>query len=334
MYGAVPIAPVRPVGESVKRAEMDGILSPKELLNIGALLRVSRQVSSYISKTEKLDILSSYASQITLLNRLAADITDSVISEEMIADNASPQLAAIRRKKLSLNNKIKDTLAGMIHSPAYTKFLQEPIVTMRGDRYVLPVKNECRTSIPGILHDSSATGATVFIEPAAVVQINNQLRDASIEEEREIERILADFSARVAEEGENIVKNYKIVIALDILFAKAAFGNRNKCTEPELNREGFLRLVGARHPLIDKKKVVPIDIILGEDFDTLVVTGPNTGGKTVTLKTVGLLALMCQSGLQIPADIGTKMPVYENIFADIGDEQSIEQSLSTFHLTW
>ncbi|MFA7637664.1 MAG: endonuclease MutS2, partial [Monoglobales bacterium] len=239
-------------------------------------------------------------------------------------------LAAIRRKKANLNNKIKDTLADMIHSPAYTKFLQEPIVTMRGDRYVLPVKSECRTSIPGILHDSSSTGATVFIEPSAVVQINNQLRDISIEEEREIERILADFSASVAEDGDNIISNYNIIISLDVLFAKAIFGNKNKCTEPELNDKGFLKLVSARHPLIDKNKVVPIDIMLGENFDTLVVTGPNTGGKTVTLKTVGLLALMCQSGIQLPTEIGTRMPVYENIFADIGDEQSIEQSLSTF----
>lgn len=330
MFGNPPIAPVRPVAESVKRAQMDGVLSPKELLNIGALLRISRQVYSYIFKTEKLDVLSSYASKISVNNRLMTDISDAIISEEMIADSASPQLSAIRRKKTNLNNKIKDTLSDIIHSPAYTKFLQEPIVTMRGDRYVIPVKNECRSSIPGILHDSSSTGATVFIEPAAVVQINNQLRDATIEEEREIERILSDFSARVAEEAENLIVNYKTIISLDILFAKAAFGNRLKCIHPEINSDGFLRIVQAKHPLIDRKKVVPVDILLGGNFDTLVVTGPNTGGKTVTLKTVGLLSLMCQSGFAIPAGIGTRMPVYENIFADIGDEQSIEQSLSTF----
>ena len=330
MFGSFPIAPVRPVAESVKRAEMDGILSAKELLNIGALLRVSRHVYSYILKTEKFEVLSGYASQLNVNTRLMTDISDAIISEEMIADSASPQLSAIRRKKSNLNNKIKDTLSEIIHSPSYTKYLQEPIVTMRGDRYVIPVKNECRSSIAGILHDSSSTGATVFIEPAAVVQINNQLRDATIEEEREIERILADFSARVAEEAENLVTNYKIIILLDILFAKAAFGNRLKCIQPELNRDGYLRIMQAKHPLIDIKKVVPVDISLGGDFDTLIITGPNTGGKTVTLKTVGLLSLMCQSGLQLPARIGTRMPVYENIFADIGDEQSIEQSLSTF----
>ena len=330
MFGQIPIAPVRPVLESVKRAEIGGVLSPKELLNIGALLRVSRQVISYASKTDRLDIISSYAATISVNTRLSADISDAIISEELISDSASPQLSAIRRKKANLNNKIKDTLSSMIHSPAYTKFLQEPIVTMRGDRYVVPVKNECRANVPGILHDSSATGATVFIEPAAVVQINNQLRDTSIEEEREIERILADFSARVADESNNIITNYNTIIELDILFAKAAFGNKFKCTQPELNKDSFLQVIGARHPLIDKNKVVPIDIMLGGDFDTLVVTGPNTGGKTVTLKTVGLLSIMCQSGLQIPAEIGTHMPVYQSIFADIGDEQSIEQSLSTF----
>ena len=330
MFGRLPVAPVRPVAESVKRAQMDGILSSKELINIGAVLRISRQINSYISKTEKLHVLSGYASYFNINTRLMNDISDAIISEDMIADGASPMLAAIRRKKANLNNKIKDTLSDIIHSPAYTKFLQEPIVTMRGDRYVIPVKNECRSSISGILHDSSSTGATVFIEPAAVVQINNQLRDASIEEEREIERILADFSARVKEEADNLITNYKTIISLDILFAKAGFGNKYRCIQPELNRDGFLRIVQAKHPLIDRKKVVPVDILLGGEFDTLVVTGPNTGGKTVTLKTIGLLSLMCQSGLALPAEIGTRMPVYGNIFADIGDEQSIEQSLSTF----
>ena len=330
MFGHIPIAPVRSVKQSVKRTEIGGVLSLKELMNIGSVLRVSRQVVSYISKTDKLELISLYAKRFSVDNRLCNDITDAIIGEDTVSDSASPQLSAIRRKKMNLNNKIKDTLNSMIHSPVYTKYLQEPIVTMRGDRYVLPVKNECRNSVPGILHDSSATGATVFIEPSAVVQINNQLRDASIEEEREIERILADFSARVCEEADNIMGNYDAIVELDILFAKAAFGNRYKCTEPELNDECYLKLVKARHPLIDKNKVVPIDIYLGEKFDTLVVTGPNTGGKTVTLKTVGLLALMCQSGLHVPCDIGTKMPVYDNIFADIGDEQSIEQSLSTF----
>ena len=330
MFGSLPAAPVKPVIPSVKRSKIDGILSPKELLNIGSVLRVSRNIYSYLSKTEKLEILSAYAKQIIVDNRLCNDISDAIISEEMIADSASPQLSAIRRKKSNLNNKIKDTLSSMIHSPSLSKYLQEPIVTMRGDRYVLPVKNECRSNIPGILHDSSATGSTVFIEPAAVVQINNQLRDASIEEEREIERILAEFSARVAENSDKIILDYEIIITLDILFAKAAYGNKIKCTQPQLNQDKYLNLVNARHPLIDPKKVVPISVMLGEKFDTLVVTGPNTGGKTVTLKTVGLLALMCQSGFHVPADIGTKMPVYDNIFADIGDEQSIEQSLSTF----
>ena len=330
MFGNLPVAPVKSPNSSIKRAQMDGVLSPKELLNICAILRVSRQISSYISKTEKLDVLTGYTKNLYINNKLLKDISDAIISEEMISDSASPTLSAIRRKKANLNNKIKDTLASMIHSPAHTKLLQEPIVTMRGDRYVLPVKSECRGSVPGIIHDSSATGSTVFIEPESVVRINNQLRELSNEEEREIEKILIDFSERVAEEGESICKDYITIIKLDVLFAKASYGNREKCIEPELNKDGYLKIVGGRHPLIDKNKVVPININLGNDFDTLVVTGPNTGGKTVTLKTVGLFSLMCQSGLHLPADIGTRMPVYENIFADIGDEQSIEQSLSTF----
>lgn len=330
MFGNIPIAPVNPLSDSVKRAEIGGVLSARELINIGSVLRVSRQILSYLNKTDKLKILSSYVSQIFINNHLCNDISDSIISEELIADNASPALAAIRRKKINLNNKIKDTLDTMIRSSTYTKYLQEPIVTMRGDRYVLPVKSECRSSLPGILHDSSSTGATVFIEPEQIVQINNQLKDTSIEEEREIERILADFSARVAECSTELTQNYNIIISLDVLFAKASFGNKNKCIEPEINSEGILKIIGARHPLIDKKSVVPINVWLGNEFDTLVVTGPNTGGKTVTLKTVGLFSLMCQSGIQIPAEIGTKMPVYDDIFADIGDEQSIEQSLSTF----
>ncbi len=330
MYAHPPIAPVHPVYASVKRAQMEGILSIKELMNIGAVLRVSSQLLAFISKTDKLPILSAIASAIMVNKKLSSEITSSFISEELVADSASPQLAALRRKKNTLNNKIKDTLNSMIHSPSVSKYLQEPIVTMRGDRYVLPVKNENRSNVPGLLHDSSATGATVFIEPAAIVQINNELKDISIEEEREIERILADFSSKVAEFGENIIINYDVIVRLDVLFAKASYSNKMKCICPELNQEGILCLVQARHPLIATKQVVPIDVTLGKDFDTLVVTGPNTGGKTVSLKTVGLLSIMCQSGFHIPAEIGTHMPVFENIFADIGDEQSIEQSLSTF----
>ncbi len=330
MHGAAPIISVPDVRSAIKRSKIGGMLSLSELLGVGAVLRCTKNLIAYIDKGEKFDILTGMCASLTSIPALERDISSCILGEDTVADCASGELAALRRKILQLNNKIKDILNDMLRSPSTVKYLQEPIITMRSDRYVLPVKNENRSNVPGILHDSSATGATVFIEPMAVVQTNNQLRDVMIAEKREIERIIADFSARVAECADVISENYRVIVEADVLFAKASFCNTFKCTEPVLNNNGYLCIKKARHPLIDKAKVVPVDIYLGDDFDTLVITGPNTGGKTVTLKTTGLFALMCQTGLHLPADLGTHMPVYSDIFADIGDEQSIEQSLSTF----
>ncbi len=329
MHGNLPAAPVKNINAAIKRSMVGGSLSLSELLNIGALLRISRQILKYMEDAERFDILTSMSLEIMTEKNLERDITDCIINEEMLADNASDELASLRRQTARLNSKIKDVLTDMIHSSA-SKYLQDPIITMRGDRYVLPVKSEHKGAVPGIVHDSSATGATLFIEPAAAVEINNKLREIAVAEKREVERIIAEFSARVAEIAPNLTSNYNAIVALDILFAKAAFGRSIRANIPILNNERYLSIKSARHPLINADKVVPISICLGKDFDSLIITGPNTGGKTVTLKTVGLFALMCQSGFAIPCEIGSCMPVYTQIFADIGDEQSIEQSLSTF----
>ena len=328
MHGNLPAAPVKNITAAMKRCEMGGTLSLSELINIGVLLRMSRQILKYMDDAERFPLLTEISGNITVHRDLERDITDSIINEETLADSASPELAALRRQAGRLQAKIKDVLNGMLSSAS--KYLQDPIITMRGDRYVLPVKSEHKSSVPGIVHDSSSTGATLFIEPAAAVEINNKLRELAVAEKREIERIIAEFSARVGEVSGALTENYNAVITLDTLFAKAAFGRSIRANIPILNEEKYLSIKSARHPLINADSVVPVSIHLGKDFDTLVITGPNTGGKTVTLKTVGLFALMCQSGFAIPAEIGSCMPVYTSIFADIGDEQSIEQSLSTF----
>ena len=257
------------------------------------------------------------------------------MSEEEMADDASGELLAIRRKMRSLHSKIREVLNNMVHSPSYSNLLQEPIVSMRGDRYVIPVKSEHKGQVPGVVHDSSASGATLFVEPMAAVEINNKLRELKSEEKDEIERILKELSEKTAEFSEPLIQNYNAIIELDFTFAKGKLSRKMNASVPELNTDGIIDIKKGRHPLIDEKKVVPTDIYLGKDFDTLVITGPNTGGKTVSIKTLGLFTLMAQSGLCIPASGGSKIAVFESVFADIGDEQSIEQSLSTFsaHMT-
>ncbi|MDO5310634.1 MAG: endonuclease MutS2, partial [Clostridia bacterium] len=247
-----------------------------------------------------------------------------------IADDASPELATIRRKIKNLNGKIRESLNSMIHSAHYRKFLQDPIVTVRNNRYVVPVKAEYRTEIRGIAHDMSSSGSTVFIEPETVVNANNELHELGLREKAEIEKILLEISAEAAEVTEEIRTDYDTLIHLDFVIAKGKLALDMKASVPQINREPKIEIKRGRHPLIDKAKVVPVDIELGGDFDTLVITGPNTGGKTVVLKTLGLFCLMAQAGLHIPAADGSSLPVCPNIFADIGDEQSIEQSLSTF----
>ncbi len=316
---------------AVKRTEMGGVLNIKDLLDISRLLYVARRMKSYLDEAaDECTILHEIKDQIITAKALEDKINSCIISENEIADDASPELSSIRRKIRSLNGRIRETLNNMIHSAHYKKFLQDPIVTMRSDRFVIPVKSEYKGEVNGIVHDSSATGATLFIEPMSVVQSNNEIRDLMNKEQLEIERILAELSAEVSESSHAIFVAQKSVNELDFMFCKGRMSLDMGGNEPKLNNEGRINLKKARHPFIDKDKVVANDIELGGKFDTLVVTGANTGGKTVTLKTIGLFSLMAASGLHIIAADNSEAAVFENVFADIGDEQSIEQSLSTF----
>lgn len=316
---------------AVKRAEMNGVLHTGELLNISRLLYIARRMKSYIGEaSEECTVLHEIEENILTAKNLEDRINSCIVSENEIADDASPELNTIRRKIRNLNGKIKDSLNSMIHSAHYKKFLQDPIVTMRSDRYVIPVKSEYRTEVQGIVHDTSSSGATLFIEPMSVVASNNEIRDLLNREQIEIERILAELSALVSENSHTIFVDYENVTNLDFIFCKGRLSLDMDANEPKLNDKGIIRYKKARHPLIDKDKVVANDISLGGDYDTLVVTGPNTGGKTVTLKTIGLFSMMAASGLHIPANEESEAAIFYHVFADIGDEQSIEQSLSTF----
>lgn len=316
---------------SVKRAEMSGVLHANELLSISRLLYIARRMKSYINEaSEECTVLHGIEESIITAKALEDRINSCIVSENEIADDASPELNTIRRKIRNLNGKIKDSLNSMIHSAHYKKYLQDPIVTMRSDRYVIPVKSEYRGEVQGIVHDTSSSGATLFIEPMSVVTSNNEIRDLHTREQQEIERILAELSALVSENSHTIFVDYENVTSLDFIFCKGRLSLDMEANEPVLNDKGIIQYKKARHPLIDKDKVVANDIRLGGDYDTLVVTGPNTGGKTVTLKTIGLFSLMAASGLHIPAQEQSETSVFCNVFADIGDEQSIEQSLSTF----
>ena len=321
---------VRDVSASVDRAERGGTLQPKELLYIAAVLRCARSVKSYISEDEQDTVLTPLFQMLTPNKYLEDKIFGAILSEEEIADTASPELSDIRRHMRIQSGKIKDGLQKIISSPAYSKYLREPIITIRQGRYVVPVKSECKNDIPGLVHDVSATGSTYFIEPMSAVNANNALRELELKEKKEIERILAELSAEVAGYREAISDNFSILIRLDVIFAKAKLAFRMRAWAPVMNDTGKVELRNARHPLIDGNKVVPISLRLGTDFDTMIITGPNTGGKTVTLKTVGLLTLMAECGLHIPAGDGSCISTFDAILADIGDEQSIAQSLSTF----
>lgn len=330
--GNVPVnLSIKDVRGGVKRAEQGGTLSARELIDIARVLFVAKRLKQYLSEAaDECGILHEFEERILTVSELERKINASIISEEEIADEASSELSAIRRKMKNLNAKIKDTLNSMLHSAHYKKFLQEPIVTMRSDRYVIPVRAEYKSEVAGIVHDTSATGQTLFIEPMSVVNANNEIRDLKNKEHREIERILLELSGEVAVSSHEIFVDVPIITELDFIFAKGKLSLDTNGTEPVLNCDGVINLKRARHPLIDKDKVVSNDIKFGSETDTLVVTGPNTGGKTVTLKTVGLLSVMAASGLHITAGEGSEAAVFSKIYADIGDEQSIEQSLSTF----
>ena len=321
---------VKDVSASLERADRGGCLQPKELLEIGGVLRCARSVKGYVSEDEQKTVLDSLFSCLLPNKYLEDRIFGAILSEEEIADNASPELSDIRRHKRIQSAKIKDSLQKIISSPAYAKLLREPIITIRDGRYVVPVKSECKGDLPGLVHDVSSTGSTYFVEPMSAVNANNALRELELKEKKEIERILSELSAEVASHREDIAQNVELLVRLDVIFAKARLAYGMKAWEPAMNDQGKVELRNARHPLIDPKKVVPISLRLGTDFDTMIITGPNTGGKTVTLKTIGLLTLMAECGLHVPAGDGSSLSTFDAILADIGDEQSIAQSLSTF----
>ena len=321
---------VTDVSASLERADRGGSLQPIELLRIAGILRCARNIKGYIAEDEKATVLDALFNALTPNKYLEDRIFGAILSEEEIADNASPALADIRRHMRIQAGKIRDSLQKVISSPAYSKYLREPIITIRDGRYVVPVKSECKNEVPGLVHDVSATGSTYFIEPMSAVNANNTLRELELKEKKEIERILAELSSEAAAHREDINLNYAMLVQLDVIFAKAKLGYRMRAWAPLMNDKGRVELRNARHPLIDPKAVVPISVRLGSDFDTMIITGPNTGGKTVTLKTIGLLTLMAECGLHIPAGDGSQLSTFDAILADIGDEQSIAQSLSTF----
>jgi len=321
---------VTDVSASLERADRGGSLQPIELLRIAGILRCARNIKGYIAEDEKATVLDALFNALTPNKYLEDKIYGAILSEEEIADNASPALADIRRHMRIQAGKIRDSLQKVISSPAYSKFLRDPIITIRDGRYVVPVKSECKNDVPGLVHDVSATGSTYFIEPMSAVNANNALRELELKEKKEIERILAELSSEAAAHREDINLDYAMLVQLDVIFAKAKLGYRMRAWAPIMNDKGRVELRKARHPLIDPKVVVPISVRLGSDFDTMIITGPNTGGKTVTLKTIGLLTLMAECGLHIPAGDGSQLSTFDAILADIGDEQSIAQSLSTF----
>lgn len=335
--GSVSFSGVRDVIPSMKRLEVGSTLSIEELLHIASLLEVAGRVKSYgrrDSADETTDSLDEMFQALEPLHPLSTEIRRCILSEDEISDDASSTLKQIRRNKKLTNDRIHTQLSSMV-SGSYRSYLQDAVITMRNDRYCIPVKAEHKGQVPGMIHDQSSTGSTIFIEPAAIVKLNNDLRELYLKEEQEILVILSTLSVKTSEYLELIIQNCDLLTQLDFIFAKAKLAMDQNASLPIYNTQGRIKIRGGRHPLLDKSKVVPIDIRLGDDFDLLVVTGPNTGGKTVSLKTVGLLSLMGQAGLHIPAQDRSELSVFTQIFADIGDEQSIEQSLSTFssHMT-
>ncbi|MBS4537981.1 endonuclease MutS2 [Clostridium sp. D2Q-11] len=338
--GNPPLGGIFNLSSEVSRAVKGGMLYPGALLKIGDSLRAARRIKAFI-RTDREDsdssypILEGYIEDLSAFKDLEDEIENAIISEEEISDNASSTLRSIRRQIETKNASIKSKLNSIINSSNNKKLLQDSIITLRNDRYVVPVKQENRSQFPGLVHDQSSSGATLFIEPMAIVNLNNELKELKVEENKEIERILKDFSEKVALIADDIIENQKILAKIDFIFAKGKLALEMGGIKPTLNNEGQIYIKNGRHPLIPKNEVVANDIYLGRDFNSLIITGPNTGGKTVTLKTVGLLTLMTQAGLHIPSDHGSHMAIFNNVFADIGDEQSIEQSLSTFssHMT-
>ena len=335
--GSTSFGSNRDLGFSIRSLEIGSSLSMSELLKLASFLDNVSRIKTY-GKKEREDLpndsLDAYFEGLTPMTQLANEINRCILSEEEMADDASPRLKSIRRSKLSTNEKIHSQLTSMVNG-AYRTFLQDAVITMRDNRYCIPVKAEYKSQVNGMVHDQSSTGSTFFIEPAAVVNLNNQLKELDLQEQEEIEVILGDLSSQAAVHTSELAADQKIMTTLDFIFAKAKLAMEQNATEPIFNTDHYIQIRKGRHPLLDKKKAVPIDVRLGKDFDLLVITGPNTGGKTVSLKTVGLFTLMGQAGLHIPALDRSELSIFSEVYADIGDEQSIEQSLSTFssHMT-
>ena len=330
-YGAPSFYGMKNVTNPLRRAQAGGGLGLRELLDIGATLRTIRGLTQWWGKSGNVTTALTPRFEVLAPNKyLEEKIFTCIVNEEEVADNASPALASIRRKIRAASQRVRDQLDKLIHSQAHQKHLQESIVTQRGGRYVVPVKAEFRGEVPGLVHDTSASGATVFVEPMSVVEANNEIRVLRSDEQDEIARILLELSGEAGSFADSIIESYHYAVELDLIFAKAQVAYKMKAVVPQVGEDGKIALHAARHPLIAKEKVVPTDITLGVEFDTLIITGPNTGGKTVALKTIGLLTLMAMCGLMIPAGEGSRVAVFRHILADIGDEQSIEQSLSTF----
>lgn len=335
--GSTSFGSNRDLGFSIRSLEIGSSLSMSELLKLASFLDNVNRIKTY-GKKEREDLpndsLDAYFEGLTPMTQLANEINRCILSEEEMADDASPRLKSIRRSKLSTNEKIHSQLTSMVNG-AYRTFLQDAVITMRDNRYCIPVKAEYKSQVSGMVHDQSSTGSTFFIEPAAVVNLNNQLKELDLQEQEEIEVILSDLSSQAAVHTSELAADQKIMTTLDFIFAKAKLAMEQNATEPIFNTEHYIQIRKGRHPLLDKKKAVPIDVRLGKDFDLLVITGSNTGGKTVSLKTVGLFTLMGQAGLHIPALDRSELSIFSEVYADIGDEQSIEQSLSTFssHMT-
>ncbi len=336
LYSSPSFSGVKDIRDSLKRADAGGMLNTRELTQIAQVLREARSAIAYASGDEGgAGSIGGLFSALHANKYLEERITNSIVGDGELADSASAELADIRRAMRVAGSKVREALQKIITSPTYAKVLQEPIITMKNGRYVVPVKAEHKGAVPGLTHDISSSGATLFIEPMSAVKANNEIRELLAREEREIERILRELSAEASDFSEDITLDYNVLTQLDLIFAKAKLSYQLNCGEPELSDRGELVLKKARHPLLRQSQAVPIDIELGGDFDTLVITGPNTGGKTVSIKTLGLLCLMAQCGLHIPAGDGSRIPLFQKVLADIGDEQSIEQSLSTFssHMT-
>lgn len=337
MKGSLSFSGVRDIGDSCKRLEVGSTLSIQELLSVSSLLTVTARAKAYGHHEESDEIpddsLDEMFRALEPLTRINTEIKRCILSEDEISDDASPGLHRVRRSMKGINDRIHTQLNSILNS--CRSYLQDAVITMRDGRYCLPVKSEHKAQVNGMVHDQSATGSTLFIEPMAVIQLNNELRTLEIQEQKEIEAVMAELSNQLAPCTEALKLNLQLLSHLDFIFAKAALSRHYKCSEPKFNTEGRIFIKDGRHPLLDPQKVVPITVHLGEKFDLLIITGPNTGGKTVSLKTVGLFTLMGQAGLHIPAFDGSELAIFNQVFADIGDEQSIEQSLSTFsaHMT-